>query len=556
VVQLCMDSMSQPQNQNFLLRELSCVIEESFAYAVRHASLPRRSIRPYLFHLTADQECIKSSDPYNFLTFICLVSMWAMKKAFPIRPFLWGCGGAAVILAMGELTFRYERGVAASVPLYMFLTLIVAWRAGFKAAIPVALCSTLGLDFFFTEPRFNLHVASPQDIFSLVSFAGVSLLVSHLSDRIRKHSAQVEEAEQQQRDLYELSRSTLLIDWNHPSGEQFCALIQEKLGLEGVALWEERERSFSYAGDASVAAETLQASFRAMKNFDLIAKGERIRLLRFGVRTVGAIYLHGEIEPLMADAVATLLATHLERIRALKAEVTAASQTVSEQLRSAVLDGLAHAVKTPLTTILVSSSGLKEIGSLSPLQTELAEVIEHQASYLATLTDKLLRTSKLESRDVFMQRARANLQEIFDAALAELRTEFDVSRIALDIPKGPIEFQMDQDLVRMALVQLLENALKYSPGGSKVQISVSMLQEKVEVVVHNEGSFIPASERELVFERYYRSPSVEHGASGTGIGLSVTRRAVEAHGGRVWVESEQERGTSFHVSIPLEGFCQ
>jgi len=476
-----------------------------------------------------------------------------MKRVFLVRPFLWGCGGCVGVVAMGVLALRYERGVAASVPLYMFLTLIVAWRGGFRASIPVAICATLGLDFLFTEPRFNLHVTSPQDVFSLASFAGISLVVSHLSNRIRNHSARLQEAEQRQRALYELSRSMLLIDWNSFGGDQFCALLLEKFRLFGVGIWDDRERLFSYSGDASASADALQASFRAMKDFNLPVREERIRLLRFGVRTVGTIYFHGEIDPIMADTVATLLATHLERIRALKAEMTAASQMVSEQLRTAVLDGLAHAVKTPLTTILVSSSGLKEIGVLSPLQTELAGVIENQASYLATLTDKLLRTSKLESREVFVQRNKANLRAIFDAALEELRIEFDVSRILPRFPAGEIQCDMDQDLIRMALVQLLENALKYSPGGSKVQMFVSASPGEIEISIHNEGSYIPAQERELVFERYYRSPSVEHGAPGTGIGLSVAKRAVEAHNGRIWIESEPQKGTSFHVSIPLEG---
>src|SRR6187402_149608 len=291
-----------------------------------------------------------------------------MKRAFLVRPLLWGCGGCAGIFILGAVAFRYERGAAASVPLYMFLTLIVAWRGGFRASVPVAICATLGLDFLFTEPRFNLRVASPQDVFSLASFAGISLVVSHLSNRIRNNAARLQGTEQEQRALYEISRSALLIDWNNSGGEQFCTLIQEKLGLSGVGIWDDRERSFSCSGDASESGESLQAAFRAMKDFNLPTKEQRIRLLRFGVRTVGAIYFRGEIEPLMADTVATLLATHLERIRALKAELKAATQMVSEQLRTAVLDGLAHAVKTPLTTILVSSSGLKEIGSLSPLQ--------------------------------------------------------------------------------------------------------------------------------------------------------------------------------------------
>jgi two-component system, OmpR family, sensor histidine kinase KdpD len=268
---------------------------------------------------------------------------------------------------------------------------------------------------------------------------------------------------------------------------------------------------------------------------------------------MGAIYFSGSIEPLMADAIATLIATHVERVRALRAEVVAASQTVSEQLRTAVLDGLAHAVKTPLTTILVSSSGLKEIGELTPLQSELAQVIQNQASHLATLTDKLLRTSKLDASDFVLQKKRVDLVPVVKSVLEELRVEYDVGRVVAKYSDITAVAEVDVDLIRMALVQLIENALKYSPGSSRVHLDIAVLQESLAISIHNEGSYIPSSERELVFERYYRSPSVEHGASGTGIGLSVTRKAVEAHSGRIWIESDREKGTTFHISIPIQG---
>ncbi len=472
----------------------------------------------------------------------------------PVRSVVWGCGGSVLIFAASALSYRYEHGTAAaSIPLYMLVTLLVAWRGGFRASIPVAISSTIGLDYFFTEPRFTVRVASPQDVFALASFAGVSLLVSHLSNRIRSHAHRLEETEGQQRALYELSRSALLIDWNTSVGGQFCALCCDKLDLMGVALWLERDAEFAYAGEAGNTLEVLQASFRAKKISDLPAKSERIRLLRFGIRPMGAMYFSGSIEPLMADAIATLIATHVERVRALRAEVVAASQAVSEQLRTAVLDGLAHAVKTPLTTILVSSSGLKEIGELTPLQSELAQVIQNQASHLATLTDKLLRTSKLDASDFVLQKKKVDLVPVVKSVLEELRVEYDVSRVVAKYSDITAVAEVDVDLIRMALVQLLENALKYSPGSSRVHLDIAALPESLAISIHNEGSYIPAAERELVFERYYRSPSVEHGASGTGIGLSVTRKAVEAHAGRIWIESDREKGTTFHISIPIQG---
>ena len=469
-----------------------------------------------------------------------------------IKSALWALATSTLILLSGALSIGHQLGPGTTGPLYMLLILIVAWRAGFRASLPVILSATLGLDFFFTEPRFTLRMASPNDVFAVVSFAAVALLVSHLSNSIRSHSEQVQREEEKQRALYELSRSAILIDWRSAVAEQLCTLIHERCKLSGVALWDDPQNIFACAGSAATAASSLQEAFRAAKSHDHPTEPARIRMLRFGVRPVGAIVFQGALDALMADAIATLVATHLERARAMKAEVSAESQAVSEKLRTAVLDGLAHAVKTPLTTIIVSSSGLAAIGPLTPLQKELSETIETEASYLAHLTDKLLRTARLESPDALVRKQTIDLHDLFATALEELRVDQEISRVQASFPSAPLPISVDPDFFRMALVQLLENALKYSPAGSKVDMHVANGSTDLSIAVHNTGSFIPHEEATLIFERFYRSPTTEHRAPGTGIGLSVARRAIEAHGGRVRVESDRAHGTTFVLTLPMQ----
>ena len=467
-----------------------------------------------------------------------------------LKPIAWATGGCLLVLASGILSLYDALEPAVSIPLYMLLTVVVAWRAGFSAAIAVALCATLGLDFFFTLPHFSFTVSSRQDIFSLVAFAVVSLLISHLSQRIRAKANQLHSSEAQQRALYELSRSALLIDWKMSVERQLITLVQDKLQLDGVALWDGRDASFTSVGDAAYAVDRLQAAFRAERNYDLPNSKETLRILRFGVRPVGAMLFRGDVEQLMADAVATLIATHLERIRALKAEVSAESQAASERLRTAVLDGLAHAVKTPLTTIVVCSSGLREIGSLTPLQDELSQVIENQASYLSELTDQLLRTAKLENREMLLHPRTTHLQDSLDGATRELRTLYDTTRLQVT-GNANCEVRLDPDLFRMILVQLIENGLKYSTDATKVEVLLEVNDSTLSVSVHNYGSYIPSAEQSLVFERYYRTTAMQHRAPGTGLGLSVAKHAVEAHGGRIWVDSHKDSGTTFHFIVPI-----
>ena len=475
--------------------------------------------------------------------------MVAMKQ-LPFKSMAWTLGGSVIVLAAGFLSLARTFEPSVTIPLYLLLTVIIAWRAGFGAAIIVAICATLGLDFFFTEPRFSFAVTSRQDVFSLLIFAAVSLLISHLSRRIRANADRLRHSEAEQRALYELSRSALLLDWKASVDEQLCFLIQERMQLEGVALWDERETAFTSSGDTAHAEDRLKAAFRAERSYDLPNHLESVRMLRFGVRSVGAILFRGNIDQLTADSIATLVATHLERIRAMKAEVAAESQSVSERLRTAVLDGLAHAVKTPLTTIIASSSGLREVGSLSALQNELARAIEEQATYLADLTDRLLRTAKLENTEVLLKAQPTHLADLIHAAMEELRTAYDTSRIHV---KGvtDIDVCVDPELLRMILVQVIENALKYSVDATAVTMCVAVEGKLLTLSIHNEGSYVPAAERELIFQRYYRTESMQHRAPGTGVGLSVAKQAVEAHGGRIWLESDQDSGTTFHITLPI-----
>ena len=471
-------------------------------------------------------------------------------KTSRLKSFAWALVGSFLVLASGLASLQHEFQPAEIISLFLLLTVIVAWRAGLTAAIAVAVCATLGLDFFFTEPRLTLTIASRQDVVSLLLFAVVALLISHLSRRIRTKAEELQHSEAEQRALYDLSRSALLLDWKAPVEEQLCFLIQERLRLEGVALWDAREAEFTCTGDTAHAQQRLQAAFRADRNYDLPNNLESVRIVRFGVRSVGAMLFRGRIDQLTADSVVALAATHLERIRALKAEVSAESQAVSERLRTAVLDGLAHAVKTPLTTIVVSSSGLREIGSLTVLQTELAQVIESQASYLAELTDRILRTAKLESSGVLLHTRTTQVSDLVHVVLGELRTVYDITRVHTKSDVG-VAFALDPELCRMVMSQVIENALKYSTDATPVTVRLAKTDQGLSMSVHNEGSFIAPEERELVFERYYRTESMQHRTPGTGVGLSVAKQAVEAHGGGIWVESHHDTGTTFHITVPV-----
>ena len=470
-------------------------------------------------------------------------------KLFPVRPMLWAAGACLTTVAFAAGAEVYSVPLATAVPLLLLLVITVAWRAGFRASLTTAVVATLSLDYFLTVPRHSFEAASVADLMTLFTFAATSTLVSHLSDRTRVKADQLQHAENQQKLLYEFSRSALLIDWNGDVEMQLANLIYERFRLVTVGIYTAEDQAVAVSGEASYIEERMRASFRALRSYDLPNDAERLRILRFGSRSIGALMLRGKVEAVAADTLATAVATHLVRIRSVRAEVRAQSQAFSESLRTTVLDGLAHAIKTPLTTIIASSSGLREIGPLTTVQNDLASTIEEQAQHLTQVTNKLLQTAHLAGEDLRVTRSLVNLKDEYEEIRSAVQPRADADRIiAVDI--SPELFSTDTQLLRLSLQQILENALKYSPASSPVKVGFKRILQGLEISVHNEGSFIPVAERSLIFERYYRSSSTIHKASGTGIGLSAARSAVEAMHGSIRVESSPEAGTTFLVSLP------
>jgi two-component system sensor histidine kinase KdpD len=247
-----------------------------------------------------------------------------------------------------------------------------------------------------------------------------------------------------------------------------------------------------------------------------------------------------ETDPLLADAVASLAALALERARAVQMENRAEAARNTEQLRTAVLDGLAHSYKTPLTAIQTASSGLLAIGSLSGTQAELVSIIDEEVTMLARLTTRLLQTATLDAREIRLRRSELSMLSLLEDVVQQQTVE-DRARLRVEAQGSLKMVEVDRQMVELAVLQLIDNALKYSSVGSMIDISVSQDEFETRVTVSNVGSLVRAEERVHVFERFYRSTDAAHGPTGTGLGLSIVKKTAEAHGGTVSVDSKDDR---------------
>ena len=436
--------------------------------------------------------------------------------------------------------------------LFLLVVVCVAILCGFWQASIVSLLACCCLDYFFYPPIFHFSIADPADWVALGSFEVSALLVSRLSSReqLTSREAQLQRTSMEQ--LYELSRSTLLINMHQPPGPQLAHLIQRIFAVEAVAIFDANSGACDAAGTWAPGEEELaKECYLAQADDEDHSTLTSRRLLRVGANSIGAMAIRGNLGPLVVDALTSLTAVTLDRsvFFAKESQVEAAHQ--SERLRAAVLDSLAHAVKTPLTAIQSASAGLAEVGKLNPSQEELLALIEDETSKLTLLSTRLLQTAKLEAEELSIAKDEIVVGDLVDNVLQEQRSRMADRPLVVAVPDPALTVRGDRELLSMALTQFLDNAAKYSFDGTAVKVSAWESHKELMLSVHNFGPAIPIADRERIFQRFYRSEGTRHMAAGTGIGLSTVMMAAEAHHGHVWVISNAEEGTTFYLSLPM-----
>jgi two-component system sensor histidine kinase KdpD len=475
-------------------------------------------------------------------------------NALALRKFL-ECFAAAILASfLTYVAFRLQFTLPAVSCLYLLMVVLAALRWGVWEATGTTIAAFLLLDYFFMEPLYSLRVDGSANWIALGAFEFVGLVVGGLSARLREHALVAEQERNNLKRLYELSRCVLLLDRREPPGHQIALFVQRAIGIKSIALFDPSSAQTDWAGAANSALSDLARNAWVQDaNSDADGDHTWARVLRVGCKSIGAIAMCGrDVNPLIADATASIAAITLERSRTLDNETRAEASRQSDQLRTAVLDALAHAFKTPLTAIRAASSGLLEAGSLRPQEAELVTLIDDESAHLSDLATRLLQTARLEKADVPLCRKEWSISTLIEEVLERFPGGFDGHPVDLDIASPEARLSGNGELIVVALFQLVDNALKYSTPGSPVNIAVESSIREVVISVHNEGSMIRPDDRERLFERFYRAPGTENQAPGTGLGLSITRKVAEAHRGRTWALSDERGGTTFFFTLPLE----
>jgi two-component system, OmpR family, sensor histidine kinase KdpD len=456
----------------------------------------------------------------------------------------------AVLLSYSAFRLRFNLPTAGFFEL--LVVVVAALRLGFWEAACSAIVAVGCLDYFFAPPIYSFHVDDSENWVALAAFVITALIVSRLSNQVHDQMQQSLLHQRNAEKLYELSRSLLVLDRQQTAGPQIAALVKKHVAIDAVAIFDSSAAELYAAGSARKEdKESARSAYFLNQDHDAPERNMWERVLRVHANPVGAIVLSGAgLNSLMVDAITSLVASAFERARAFEKESRAEAARQTEQLRTTVLDGLAHAFKTPLTVILTSTSGLIEMKELSPAQAELVGLIDEQANKLNALTTHLLQMAKLESAEIRLCPQEVEITPFIRQLIDDCVDQLCGHEVELRVEDDDLTVSGDCQLLAIAITELIVNAAKYAGAHSPIVVSAKAENDHVIISVHNNGPVIEFAERERIFDRFYRSPATKHRASGSGIGLSVAKKAAEAHKGELWVSSSQEAGTTFFLSLP------
>jgi two-component system sensor histidine kinase KdpD len=465
---------------------------------------------------------------------------------------LLSLAGVALVTYAGAVLFPVNATTIGFA--YLLLVLLVATFSGFIDALLASIAATLTFNYFFLPPVGRFTIADPQNWIALVSFLASALIASRLSDVAKRRTADVLARQRDVERMYTFSRAILLIDPSEPFAKQLARKVAEVFEFDSVLLYDRRTDHIYRAGpvDFNGMDEKLKDAALAGTSFD-DSDGRVVTAIRLGSEPIAALALQG---PRMPDAVlqgiGNLIAIGLERARAedLASQVEAAR--LSERLRASLIDAMAHEFKTPLTSVMAATSSLlANPDQPRESRMELVEIADQEARHLKDLIEDALEVARLDSSSIELDVEHADVAEIAHEVAKSLQPQPDGRTIEICCPPNPPLIAVDRRLVRMAIKQLVDNALKYSPPTKPVRIDIHNGGNQVVVSVTDYGPGIPPQEQKKIFERLYRSPSIRRQIPGSGLGLSIAQNIARAHHGDLTVTSHPGE-TTFTLLLPLE----
>ncbi|MHB1160708.1 MAG: ATP-binding protein [Chloroflexota bacterium] len=477
--------------------------------------------------------------------------------------------------------------------LYLIPVLAVATAFGSGPAVAASVAAFLTFNWFFIEPLHTFVVADPEQWLALLLFLLTAVIPGQLAAGQRHRARQAEQRERDALLLYDVVRLMSEPDL-HWALKAVAERLQQELGLAGVAieLADGGElKACAEVGEAntllcSSAAATIPARLLSEgqaptdsshgapgrwvrvvpphpRGATRLELGDRLRTVPVKVqdRRVGTILLvhtpgaqrFGAAEDRLLSAVATQMGLAIERAQLRKEATTAEILRRIDELKTALLNAISHDLRTPLAAIVTSAGSLlqEDVEWSDQERREFAEAIDQEARRLNRLVGNLLDLSRIQGGHLQPEKGWYDLGALVDDVLGGLRPVTAQHRVVVKVPEDLPPVLLDYVEIVQVLTNLVENAAKYSPPGTDIEVSARRQGEELEVEVADRGPGVPASELPRLFEPFHRGLGVRVGPKGVGLGLAIARGLVEAHGGRILAENRPGGGLRLLFRLPM-----
>lgn len=485
-----------------------------------------------------------------------------------------GVATTALATVVAFLLFGREH-LADVVMTYLLGIVLVSTRFGFRASVATAMMSVLAFDFFFIPPFLTFSVVDLRHVGTFAVMLFVAVVVAGLTQRVKDQAEVARRSERRTGVLYTMSRELVRSQTREAILRAACRHLEEVFGArvavltrdaggdvrclhategfeppggkeDGIVRWVLANRQ-----EAGLGTDTLPAG----RGFYLplaMPSAERDACVLGIFPDDGARFSDPE-QRRLAGALAAQMAIALERADLAEETQRARIEVEAEQLRSTLLSSVSHDLRTPLAVMKGTASTLADDGDALPPETrkELAETLLEETDRLERLVRNLLDMTRIESGAVRIQKEWQSVEEVVGGALSRLESKLGGRPVTSHIP-ADLRAPFDAVLVEQVLVNLLENAAKYSGEGTPIEITAERADGELTIEVADRGPGLPEGEEDRVFEKFHRGRS-EPKAPGVGLGLAICRAIVTAHGGRIWARNRPGGGASFTLALPLSG---
>ena len=469
-------------------------------------------------------------------------------------------------------TIQWYTGITHGASIFLIPVIIAAVYWGTVAAIVSAFAGGAAAAYFFYPPYLSFRVDSPNAILNLVMFVVVAAVIGHLAMRLKAEAERARQREIDVRALYEFSRRLAAAfdasEINSAIEDHLSTVVERKVVLFPSA----REASAGRRAGVAVPDKVREAVIAIAQGDTQPSSGVMIehspastwlvqavspKSLEFGVIAINlgrvgrdrADDLRVRVGTALADATATL-----ERLGVAHAINEAHMRSRTDQLREALIGSVSHELRTPLASIMGAATVLGSTPALAgdPRLRALVHDVHYEAERLNNDIQNLLDASRISSEGITPRTEWTDPTDIIHAAVDRCRRRFGDRHVKLSLPTDLPLVHIDAVLVQQALVQIFDNAVKYSPPGSRIEIAAEARDRRIAISVTDAGLGLTADEKANMWNRFFRSDRLAATTSGSGLGLWIANAFIAANDGTIGASSAGPgEGTTITIELPV-----